>query len=92
MFSQLKVTVSEHSCFDGNGQEYRGTAATTLTGLKCAYWSEQIFLRTSDYPELFGGHNFCRNPGGSESQPWCFVHAPEVRKELCDIPKCCTYK
>ena len=34
-------------------------------------------------------HNFCRNPGGRESAPWCFAKQGGVqRKQTCNIPKC----
>ncbi len=83
------IFYTEHTCYNENGDTYRGVATRTVSGLECGYWSHQIFLRTADYPELTGGHNYCRNPGSMESQPWCFVHDPEVRKEYCDVPKCC---
>ncbi|CAG2162204.1 unnamed protein product, partial [Oppiella nova] len=78
----------DHKCYTEIGETYRGTASRTVSGLECGYWSHQIFLRTADYPELTGGHNYCRNPGNMESRPWCFVQDPEVRKEYCDIPEC----
>ena len=83
------VCIIDHTCYTDIGDNYRGTASRTVSGLECGYWSHQIFLRTADYPELTGGHNYCRNPGNMESRPWCFVHDQEVRKEFCDIPECC---
>ncbi|KAI1280314.1 Tyrosine-protein kinase transmembrane receptor ROR2 [Halotydeus destructor] len=80
--------VHEHTCYNGNGEEYRGTAHRTVDGVECGTWTRQVFYRTSDYPEIIGGHNFCRNPGGMESQPWCFVYDGEMKKQLCDVPKC----
>ncbi|GFQ71148.1 membrane metallo-endopeptidase-like 1, partial [Trichonephila clavata] len=41
------------------------------------------------YEELSGGHNYCRNPGGVETQPWCFIADPHMKKEICDIPTLC---
>lgn len=81
----------EHTCYEGNGEDYRGTMSQTASGLKCQHWSHQIFFRTADYPELVGGHNYCRNPRGMESQPWCFTTDPEIRKEICNIPQCVDY-
>lgn len=80
--------VAEDTCFEGNGESYRGTISTTISGLQCQPWSDQIFYRTADYPELVGGHSYCRNPGGKESQPWCFTTSPSVRKEICNVPQC----
>lgn len=79
---------TEHTCYTGNGQEYRGTASRTETGIECGPWSLQVFYRTADYPEVIGGHNFCRNPGGRESRPWCFTNDQEMKRQLCDVPKC----
>ncbi|KFM72830.1 Tyrosine-protein kinase transmembrane receptor ROR1, partial [Stegodyphus mimosarum] len=81
----------EDTCFDGNGEKYRGTISTTVSGLRCQPWSDQIFYKTADYPELVGGHSYCRNPGGKESQPWCFTTDPNVRKEICNVPQCVDY-
>ncbi|XP_076354950.1 inactive tyrosine-protein kinase transmembrane receptor ROR1-like isoform X2 [Tachypleus tridentatus] len=81
----------QQSCYVGTGEDYRGTVSSTASGLTCQYWSHQIFYQTSDYPELIGGHNYCRNPGGTESQPWCFTADSQTHRELCDIPKCVDY-
>ncbi|XP_022250578.1 inactive tyrosine-protein kinase transmembrane receptor ROR1-like [Limulus polyphemus] len=81
----------EHTCYVGTGEDYRGVMSQTVSGHECQHWSHQIFYHTSDYPELIGGHNYCRNPGGMESQPWCFVADPQARKEMCEIPKCVDY-
>ncbi|XP_054714438.1 inactive tyrosine-protein kinase transmembrane receptor ROR1-like [Uloborus diversus] len=85
------VVDREDGCFEGNGENYRGTKSETISGLKCQPWSDQIFYRTADYPELVGGHSYCRNPGGKEVQPWCFTTDPNVRKEVCDVPQCVDY-
>ncbi|XP_076339513.1 inactive tyrosine-protein kinase transmembrane receptor ROR1-like isoform X2 [Tachypleus tridentatus] len=81
----------KHTCYVGRGEGYRGTLTHTASGLACQHWSHQIFYQSSDYPELTGGHNFCRNPVGIESQPWCFTADSETHRELCDIPKCADY-
>lgn len=82
------LDVAEDTCFEGNGESYRGTISMTISGLQCQPWSDQIFYRTADYPELVGGHSYCRNPGGKESQPWCFTTSQSVRKEICNVPQC----
>mmetsp|Transcript_32753 Transcript_32753/g.96862 ORF Transcript_32753/g.96862 Transcript_32753/m.96862 type:complete len:261 (-) Transcript_32753:525-1307(-) len=40
-----------------------------------------------DYPDAgLGGHNYCRNPTGRESGPWCYTtDYPEVEWEECDV-------
>lgn len=75
-------------CYDGNGEDYRGTVSRSASGFECQRWSHQVLLKMSDFPELMGGHNYCRNPGGSDSQPWCFTSNDKVLKEICGIPKC----
>jgi len=76
-------------CFSGNGVTYRGMESRTASGFECQQWSHQINMKTSEHPELIGGHNFCRNPGGVESQPWCYTTGGEnVRKDVCGISKC----
>ncbi|GLH15030.1 Tyrosine-protein kinase transmembrane receptor Ror [Gryllus bimaculatus] len=77
---------SSHTCYRDKGQTYRGTVSVTATGLLCTPWSQQLIHKASDHPELVGGHSFCRNPGNTENQPWCFT--VQNKKELCDIPKC----
>jgi len=32
--------------------------------------------------------NYCRNPNGSKSGPWCYTTDPKVEWEYCPIPSC----
>ncbi|GAB6022302.1 hypothetical protein CHUAL_006423 [Chamberlinius hualienensis] len=88
---QLAEIDEEQKCYTGEGESYRGVASRTVSGLECLRWSRQAALKTSDFPELIGGHNFCRNPSGSESQPWCYTTDDHIRKEVCAVPKCASY-
>ncbi|XP_042145354.1 inactive tyrosine-protein kinase transmembrane receptor ROR1 isoform X2 [Ixodes scapularis] len=82
----------EETCYVHGGEDYRGTVAETISGLPCQLWTHQIlFSRIAEYPEIVGGHNYCRNPGGMDVQPWCFTSGPVVKKEVCNIPKCVDY-
>ncbi|KAK9880670.1 hypothetical protein WA026_011907 [Henosepilachna vigintioctopunctata] len=82
---ELENIDKEDTCYWDQGHLYRGTQDITISGKKCMKWSHQLHISLSDNPELTG-HNYCRNPGNAEDQPFCFVDQND--KELCDISKC----
>lgn len=88
------MTFSEQSCYNDDGRDYRGVASRSASKQECLPWNRQTAIKTADHPELIGGHNYCRNPGGVEVQPWCFVAGVDgpnsrQRREFCSLPKCC---
>ena len=57
-----KGLIRPHTCYMGEGVDFRGTISTTETGLSCLPWNRVPGVRTADHLELAGGHNYCRNP------------------------------
>ncbi|KAF6114449.1 hypothetical protein HJG60_010449 [Phyllostomus discolor] len=79
-------------CYHGNGESYRGTSSTTVTGKKCQSWSSMTPHRHTKTPEIYPNAgltmNYCRNPDGDDKGPWCFTTDPRVRWEFCNLKKC----
>ncbi|KAK9739895.1 Immunoglobulin I-set domain [Popillia japonica] len=67
------------------GDSYRGVHDTSISGSKCLRWSRQFHIPLTDYPELIG-HAYCRNPGVTEAEPYCFIEPN--KKETCGLTKC----
>ena len=38
-----------------------------------------------------GGHNYCRNPGGEQAEPWCFTNDDVVEREACAVRQCSVF-
>nr|XP_018903702.1 PREDICTED: uncharacterized protein LOC109034806 [Bemisia tabaci] len=91
-----KRPVDDIGCVKDTGRDYAGNANVTTNGEACLSWNTPSVFSALKYrisekthQTLLRDHNFCRNPDGLDSSPWCFVKAPTgVRKEFCDIPKC----
>ncbi len=76
------------TCYNGDlGEDYRGTASVTRSGLTCKPWHLNFTAGSDGHisatgferqAALLGGHNYCRNPPGPEreEQPWCYTNDP----------------
>ena len=53
-FPLVNQLIQPHSCFKGNGEEYRGTTSTTKSGYACVPWSHQSEIKTVKHLELIG--------------------------------------
>ena len=76
-----------------HGKEYKGKREVTKFGKTCRRWDSIAKLNpkySSDvlYPDetITDAANYCRNPDGRSSGPWCFVTS--TQQETCDIPYC----
>lgn len=68
------------------GEEYTGTVSHTKTGIPCQRWDSQT-PHPHKSNHLSKDENYCRNTDGSAG-PWCYTMDPDVRWEICDVPKC----
>jgi len=79
------------------GEEYIGTLSVTKNNRTCQAWGSQTphshsmtAAKGYIYPDgdEVKAKNYCRNPGGSGSTPWCYTTDPKVKWEACDIVDC----
>ena len=84
-------------CYDDgtDGQTYRGTVATTVSGLHCQAWRVHYPHKHSltEFVDLDAlgiglGDNYCRNPQGRGDRPWCLTIDPKIRWQYCSVPRC----
>ncbi|XP_045681133.1 prothrombin isoform X2 [Phyllostomus hastatus] len=82
----------EGYCAEGLGMNYRGNQSITRTGIECQLWRSRYphnpEINVTTHPDADLRENFCRNPDGSTTGPWCYTSDPTVRREECSIPVC----
>ena len=90
--NQKKITATVN-CLEGSGVSYNGNHSVSRGGLRCQKWKDSLSPSHFDV----GDHNYCRNPNGLKSGPWCYVNptdethlggAAKVNWEYCDVPVC----
>ncbi|KAM9845606.1 hepatocyte growth factor-like [Aulostomus maculatus] len=78
-------------CYEDSGETYRGTLATTRSGIPCANWSHHINSGDSHSTVSHEGleDNYCRNPDRDKHGPWCFTN-PNNRLawDYCKLKHC----
>ncbi|KAJ8303518.1 hypothetical protein KUTeg_019914 [Tegillarca granosa] len=65
------------------GEDYYGTRNITVDGLQCQRWDSQSPHKHS-YGYLSDQENYCRNPYGKESGPWCYT-VTSTRWDYCIV-------
>uniref|UniRef100_A0A7E4VYI8 receptor protein-tyrosine kinase n=1 Tax=Panagrellus redivivus TaxID=6233 RepID=A0A7E4VYI8_PANRE len=85
----IQPNAGDQWCFNNVGNDYTGPVSQAVNGRRCLPWSQSTDANynTYNYPVLNGARNYCRNPSGDMSGPWCYT-APHAERELCDIPRC----
>uniref|UniRef100_F1KSM7 receptor protein-tyrosine kinase n=1 Tax=Ascaris suum TaxID=6253 RepID=F1KSM7_ASCSU len=78
-----------HWCYVDSGKNYEGTMSTTKSGKRCMNWSQSTSreFNMERYPILRNSKNYCRNPGGKKTSPWCYA-LPNGQEEYCDVRQC----
>ncbi|GAB1600337.1 muscle, skeletal receptor tyrosine protein kinase-like [Argonauta hians] len=91
MFERKAEEVTS-DCYIGKGRWYNGTVNVTKNGLTCQSWSVDYPHSHRRHPDIFAelenSENYCRNPGGDNDMPWCYVNDTNSRWAACNISKC----
>lgn len=80
------------TCYTDRGQSYRGTVSRTTDGYTCQSWNSQIphahNYNSTVYPDDDLSSNYCRNPSGLRSKPWCYTLLNGVKWQACNLTIC----
>ncbi|EDV18972.1 uncharacterized protein TRIADDRAFT_8320, partial [Trichoplax adhaerens] len=79
-------------CYSDRGQGYRGKTSITKQGYSCQSWNSQNPhshpYNSSLYTDDDLSSNYCRNPGGLRSAPWCYTTLSNLSWQSCNITAC----
>ena len=86
--------VASRDCVtNAEGREYLGRTKSSKSGKLCKNWSEIVNKNEMFYNFIEGNdnlaaiENYCRNPTGRSTGPWCFV-SENLDWESCGIKLC----
>ncbi|XP_021571852.1 prothrombin isoform X2 [Carlito syrichta] len=86
------VACLEGNCAEGLGMNYQGQVNITRSGIECQLWRSRYphkpEINSTTHPGADLQENFCRNPDGSTTGPWCYTTDPTVRRQECSIRVC----
>ncbi|XP_028680855.1 hepatocyte growth factor-like protein isoform X1 [Erpetoichthys calabaricus] len=84
--------VESQECYQGNGDQYRGTVSKTRKGITCQKWSadtpHQPKMNATTHPHADLIENYCRNPDADHHGPWCYTKDPKTEFDYCAIKQC----
>ncbi|XP_043925383.1 coagulation factor XII isoform X2 [Protopterus annectens] len=85
------------SCYEGNGNLYRGTVKVTTSGNPCMSWDSnllynEIYTIVNSSQEALqqglGRHSYCRNPD-NDTKPWCYTLKDNIVSwDYCAVSNC----
>ncbi|ESO82914.1 hypothetical protein LOTGIDRAFT_77521, partial [Lottia gigantea] len=70
-----------------DGSDFLGNLDVSMSGKTCQAWPLVDKARPkfpkSTFPHGKDEHNFCRNPGSSQSKTWCYINSTSLDYEHC---------
>ncbi|XP_053392820.1 apolipoprotein(a)-like isoform X2 [Mercenaria mercenaria] len=96
-WTSASISCGVNECYGaGQSRNYTGRRNCTASGYTCQAWNTQSphehNFTSSDFPDndINEAGSYCRDPDGSQGQPWCFTTETDPAMEYCDIPQCST--
>ncbi|XP_076815263.1 uncharacterized protein LOC143461284 isoform X2 [Clavelina lepadiformis] len=82
------LVLNTTDCIQGPSAWYRGKRNYTESEIPCQRWDVTFPHEPKQTPRDGGHHNYCRNPDNDLDGTWCYTVDPDVKWQLCSIPKC----